>query len=167
MKTHAGMRNAACFLSFQDESGTVIKNGDEWVHISDGMLFHGGVRLIDEPDGAQQWIESSGDESATSQGSTTLPDDLQAEEVDVSSLMSGGPIMMQIDHIVPDGWQHEIDIPEHGPLEEEQTTSIIFAPHHLGHVQDHIEHILADLPASQPPRAVDACHLWIRTGRLG
>ena len=34
-------------------------------------------------------------------------------------------------------------------MEEEPAISIVFAPHHLNHIQDHIELIRVDLPASQ------------------
>ena len=141
--------HAACFLQYVQGEEVVTRTNSESVYASSGTFFQGGLPVIERHVANMNENADADDSPSSSEATTAIPEDEVLEDHEESSLMSGGPIMMQIDQFIPDDWQVEGQNGAQALLEDEQATSIVFAPHHINHIQDHIELIRNDLPADQ------------------
>ena len=131
----------SCYAKWQQHGQWQIKNGHEIVNAPFAHCLEGDARWDDSDQ------EEDGSEPDSDEISTVAPTDSVAEDGEEFSLMSGGPIM----------WPFE-DLPglqDHMEQEMEQTIvmteepNIVFAHHHMGHIQDHIDVIMEDLPQDQ------------------
>jgi ribonuclease HI len=129
-----------CFITWSQDEAQILRTTEQQVNSPLAMFMEGNARVVQED-------VSDDDQFGSSQQSTQVPERDSEDEEDVSVMMSGGPIMGPPE--IPFHHLEEDNVPGPDQLMQEEATSLAFAMHHFGHVQDHVEMIMADLPEDQ------------------
>ena len=131
----------SCFARWRQQDQWQIKNGHEVVEAPFAICLEGDARWDDSDP------EEDGREPETDGVSTVAPSDSVAEDDEEFSFMSGGPIMWPFENLP--GFQHHLEQEMEQNMDLVDEPNIVFAHHHLGHIQDHIAVIMEDLPQDQ------------------
>ena len=135
----AGMR--ACFTRCWEQGHEIFRSNLEPIWVPANKYVEGDIRLIH--DDAHSDGETGDPDSETSTTAVSHVDDADSDE---NSFMSGGPPLFQLDdymqQMVETAGMEDVHMHEenHAPGEP-HLTDILYAPQHMGHLQDEIDRL--------------------------